>query len=93
MSRKSKPRVHGQRARFAWPILGVGVILVAAAVFLLTRPGDDGGTPQIVVDTQKIDLGYVKFGEMRSFEIAVTNAGDGVLRFKQKPYIEILEGC
>jgi mannose-1-phosphate guanylyltransferase len=47
----------------------------------------------IAVDRQTIDYGYVKFGETRAFEFAVTNAGDGVLRFKEKPYIEILEGC
>jgi hypothetical protein len=41
------------------------VILVAAAVLLLTRQGGDGGTPQIVVDQQQIDYGYVKFGETR----------------------------
>jgi hypothetical protein len=69
------------------------VILVVAAVLLLTRQGDDGGTPQIVVDQQQIDYGYVKFGETRAFEISVTNTGAGALRFKEKPYIEILEGC
>jgi hypothetical protein len=70
------------------------MILVVAAVLLLTRQGgESGGTPQIVVDQQQIDYGYVKFGETRAFEIAVTNAGDGALRFKEKPHIEILEGC
>jgi hypothetical protein len=69
------------------------VLLVVAAVLLLSRRGDGGGTAQIIVDQQKIDYGYVKFGETRAFEISVTNAGDGALRFKKKPYIEILEGC
>jgi hypothetical protein len=69
------------------------VILVVAAILLLTRQGDDGGTPQIVVDQQQIDYGYVKFGETRAFEISVTNKGTGALRFKERPYIEILEGC
>ena len=95
MSRRNKPRAHGHGANVAWPIIVFGVILIAAAVFLLTRPGSvsESGTPQIVVDQQMIDYGYVKFGETRAFEFTVTNAGDGALRFKEKPYIEILEGC
>ncbi|MFH1185405.1 MAG: hypothetical protein V1755_10260 [Chloroflexota bacterium] len=95
MSRRNKPRTHGQGANRVWPIIVFGVILVAAAVFLLTRPGggSDSGTPQIVVDQQMIDYGYVKFGETRAFEFTVTNAGGGALRFREKPYIEILEGC
>jgi hypothetical protein len=77
------------------PIIIVGGILVVVAAFLVLRPagGSEGGTPQIVVDQQRIDYGYVKFGETRSFKVAVTNAGDGVLRFEKKPYIEVLEGC
>ena len=93
MSRRNKPRQHEGRAIVAWPFIAFGVLLLAAAIFLLTQPADEGGTPRIVVDRQTIDYGYVKFGETRAFEFAVTNAGDGVLRFKEKPYIEILEGC
>lgn len=93
MGRRQKPRRTAGRKAFTWPIIVFGVILVVAAVLLLTRQGDDGGTPQIVVDQQQIDYGYVKFGETRAFEISVTNAGDGALRFEKKPYIEILEGC
>jgi hypothetical protein len=72
-------------------------VLLIAAAFLLARRGDGGaearGTPQIAVDQQKIDYGYVPFGNNKQFTIKVTNTGDGDLRFKQKPYIEILEGC
>lgn len=93
MSRRNKPRTHGGRTRFVWPLIAFGLILIAAAIFLLTRPGDAGGSPRIVVDQQRIDYGYVKFGETRAFEIKVTNAGTGTLRFKEKPHIEILEGC
>jgi hypothetical protein len=93
MSQRNRPRQHERRAKVAWPFIAFGVLLLAAAVFLLTRPGDEGGTPRIAVDRQTIDYGYVKFGETRAFEFDVTNAGDGVLRFKEKPYIEILEGC
>ena len=96
MSRKH--RRHAQRGRLVWPIMiGGGVLLLAAAFLFASRGGggggSDSGTPQIAVDQQKIDYGYVKFGETRAFKIAVTNTGDGALRFKQKPYIEVLEGC
>jgi hypothetical protein len=54
---------------------------------------DGGGTPSIAVDQQKIEYGDVKFGVEKSFAIRVTNTGDGTLRFKEAPYIEVLEGC
>ncbi len=58
------------------------------------RQANAGATPmRITVDQQKIDYGFVKFGTNKTFRIKVTNAGDGVLRFKEKPYIEVLEGC
>ena len=93
MGRRQKPRSTGRRAALTWPIIIFGVILVAAAVLLLTRQDGGGGTPQLVVDQQQIDYGYVKFGETRAFEISLTNTGTGALRFKERPYIEILEGC
>ncbi len=95
MSRRNKPRLHGTPRNLAWPIIAFGVILVAGAALLLTRPagGSAGGTPRIAVDQQRVDYGYVKLGETRTINIAVTNTGDGTLRFKEQPYIEVLEGC
>ena len=58
-----------------------------------SRRWDGGGTPSIAVDQQKIDYGDVKFGVEKTFAIKVTNTGDGTLRFKEEPYIEVLEGC
>ena len=51
------------------------------------------GAPQVAVEPQQIDYGYVKFGNNETFKIKVSNTGGGVLRFKEKPYIEVLEGC
>jgi hypothetical protein len=93
MSHRNKPRSQHPRAAFPWPIVALGVILLGAAAFLLTRPGESGGTPRLAVEPQSIDYGYVKYGESRAFDIKVTNTGDGVLRFGEKPYIEVLEGC
>ena len=87
-------RHRRQRKSFPWVLIALGAVLVIAAIVLVANRGEkDSGTPKLVVDQELIDYGYVKFGETRAFEIAVTNSGDGVLRFKEKPYIEILEGC
>jgi hypothetical protein len=92
MSKKHKRQK--QRKSFPWSIVAIGgVLLLIAAFFLANRGGDGGGTPSIAVDQQKIDYGDVKFGVNKTFAIKVTNTGDGTLRFKEEPYIEILEGC
>ena len=86
----------GRSNRLPWPIILAvgGVVLVVAAFFLAMRGGaGEGGTPKVAADPQKIDYGYVPFGNNKSFTIKVTNTGDGVLRFKDQPYIEVLEGC
>ena len=93
MARKNQ-KYRKQRKKIPWLFvaLGGGLLLVAAILFA-NRSGDGGGTPSISVDQQKIDYGYVKFGENRQFTLKVSNTGDGTLRFKEKPYIEVLEGC
>ncbi len=102
MSRKHR-QAQRPRSSVAWPIIAFGAILIVGAALLLTRHGDaataaeggpaGGGTPRIVIDQPKIDYGYVKFGETRTFKLAITNDGDAPLRFNSKPYIEVLEGC
>ena len=90
----SKKKYRKQRNNFPWPLVALGgVLLLLAAFFLARQGGNGGGTPAVAVDQQKIDYGYVKFGETRSFAIKVTNTGDGTLRFRENPYIEVVEGC
>jgi hypothetical protein len=90
-----KRRKQKQKKNFPWlPVALGGILLVIAAFFFASRGGDTGGgTPSIQVDQQKIDFGDVKFGVNKTFAIKVTNAGDGTLRFKEKPYLEVLKGC
>ena len=90
---KKNQRYRKQHKNFPWLLvaLGGGLLLIAAVLF--ARGGGGGGTPAIKVDQDRIDYGLVKFGENRQFTIQVTNTGDGTLRFKEKPYIEVLEGC
>jgi len=92
MSKKHKRQK--QKQKFPWAIAAIGSVLLLLAAFLFARQnGDGGGTPSIAVDQQKIDYGDVKFGVNKTFAIKVTNTGDGTLRFKEDPYIEVLEGC
>ena len=92
MSKKHKRQK--QRKGFPWTLVVFGGILLLVAAFFFANQGSDGGgTPSIAVDQQKIDYGDVKFGVNKTFAIKVTNTGDGTLRFKEEPYIEVLEGC
>lgn len=93
MSKTGKKFRRQKKQRFPWLLLALGGILVAAAAFLFARQGDGGGTPSIAVDQQKIDYGDVKFNVEKTFAVKVTNTGDGTLRFKEEPYVEVLEGC
>ena len=71
-----------------------GLVLIFAAVFLDQKSQDTGGgTPVMAVDQKVIDYGDVKFNVEKTFTIRVTNNGDGTLRFEEKPYIQVLEGC
>lgn len=92
-------RKRRQQQKMSTPLIalliGGALLVIAAAVFFVfgSGTGDGGGTPKLVVDQDKIDYGYVKFGNNKTFTIKVTNTGDGVLRFKEKPVVEVLEGC
>ena len=92
---KKKLKRQKYRKTFPWPLLVFGgVLLIVAAVLFANRSGSDGGrTASIAVDQQKIDYGDVNFGVNKTFAIKVTNTGDGTLRFKEEPYIEVVEGC
>ena len=95
MAKKNqKYRKQKQRQNFPWLLVAAGGALVLfAAIFFANRSADNGATPSISVDKQKIDIGTQKFGTNQTFAVKVTNTGDGTLRFTEKPYIEVVEGC
>ena len=92
MTKKHKRQKQRNTFPLPFTILG-GILLIVAAFFFANQGGDGSGTPSIAVDQQKIDYGDVKFNVEKTFAIKVTNTGDGILRFKEEPYIEVLEGC
>jgi hypothetical protein len=96
MTKKNqKYRKQKQKKNFPWlfVVFGGGLLLLAAVLFANRSGGDGSGTPSIAVDQRKIDYGDVKFGVNKTFAIKVTNTGSGTLRFKEDPYIEVVEGC
>lgn len=95
MSKKYKNRRKSQK-RIISPLIllsGGGLLLIAAALFIAFGNGDGGGTPALAVDQEVIEYGDVKFETDLTFAIKVTNTGDGTLRFREEPYIEVREGC
>jgi hypothetical protein len=89
-------RKRKQQKKLPTPLIALvisGALLIAVAIFFALGGSDGGGTPKLVVDQETIDYGDVKFNVEKTFAIKVTNTGDGVLRFKEKPYIQVLEGC
>jgi hypothetical protein len=50
-------------------------------------------SPALQVDQEKLDFGDVKLGQTVEAKFVVSNVGDQPLRFTQKPYVEVVEGC
>lgn len=70
-----------------------GVLLLSAAIFLAIRGEPETGTPAISVSQDVFDFGVVKFDTLLTVQVMVTNNGDGTLRFKEEPFLRVLEGC
>ncbi len=94
---RQKDKPQSRKQGFPWgKLLVVAIAAIAATYYLANRrtlAPHGSGPPQIAVDHQKIDYGYVHFGTEKSFDLQVTNVGGAPLRFAEAPYIKVLAGC
>ncbi|MEK7439490.1 MAG: hypothetical protein AABZ78_01715 [Chloroflexota bacterium] len=77
-----------------------GVVLIGVIVFAIfgNAPApkaaiEVNGAPRLKVDKEKVELGDRKLGTEVDVSLQVTNIGDQPLRFAEKPYVEVVEGC
>ena len=73
------------------------VVLIASAVFLLTRGKpympEVTGRPSGVVNQDYFDYGDVKGGTWIETTFKIKNVGDQPLNVLNEPYVELIEGC
>jgi hypothetical protein len=83
-------------------IVLAGIVLVAGTLFAVWKSGQPtgaqvpievSGSPSLKVDQDKVDLGDVPLGQTVSVSFQLENVGDKTLRFSDKPYVEVVEGC
>ena len=77
-----------------------GVVLIGVIVFAIfgNAPApkaaiEVNGASRLKVDKEKVELGDRKLGTEVDVSLQVTNIGDQPLRFADKPYVEVVEGC
>lgn len=86
-----------------WAVLLImgGLLLLGVAAYFVWGNGaanppaavEVKGSPRLKVDQDKIDMGDIKLGQTVEARFKLTNVGDQPLKFGEKPYIEIVEGC
>jgi hypothetical protein len=100
-SRRLLARKH-RRAQRTWLLLALGGVFLIGAAFFLMRGNQNSqpltaievhGAPSLKADQEQIDLGDVPLGQTVQVSFRLTNVGDQPLRFSEKPYIEVVEGC
>ena len=91
-----------RRAQRTWLFLGLGGAFLVGLAFLVLRGGQNSqplaaievhGAPSLKADLEQVNLGEVKLGQTVQVSFRLTNVGDQPLRFSEKPYIEVVEGC
>jgi hypothetical protein len=101
---KRKRKNRGLRYILTTPLLLTlgGLALIAATLFVVWKsnqpsnpqvPIEVDGAPALKVDQEKIDFGDVPLNQTVTATFQLTNVGDETLRFSDKPYIEVVEGC
>jgi hypothetical protein len=76
---------------------GILVLLIASLLVFNNKPAkytpEVSGSPSLQVDEELVDLGDVQLGKTVQTAFKISNVGDQELRFTQKPYVEVKEGC
>ncbi len=103
MPKPSKKVVIQKKKRapiWLWAMIVAGVALIAFVVIDTASRNSTpppaprvAGAPALQVDKEKVDFGDVALGQSVEAKFEVTNVGDQPLRFTQKPYVEVIEGC
>ena len=103
MSKPSKKIVVQKKQKapiWLWAIIAAGVALIAFVVIDTASRNSTPppaplvtGGPALQVDKEKVDFGDVPLGQTVETKFEVANVGDQPLRFTQKPYVEVVEGC
>jgi hypothetical protein len=100
-SRHNLARKRRQTQRI-WLFLVLGGVFLIGATFIILRGNQDPqilaaievkGAPGLKVDKDQVDLGNVQLGQTVKVSFQVTNVGDQPLRFSDRPYVEVVEGC
>ncbi|TDA65955.1 MAG: hypothetical protein D9V45_03150 [Chloroflexi bacterium] len=100
---RNKTKFKPKKVKKSFPIwlivTGIGLVLVAIWALVSSGGPDKAeievtGAPKLKVEQDYYDYGDLKLGgaSVRTV-VKVTNVGDQPLRFKEAPYIEVLEGC
>lgn len=99
-SKKVVPQKKQTVPIWLWLIVAAGVALIAFVVIdTVSRNSTPPpaplvtGAPALQVDKEKVDFGNVTLGQTVEVKFEVANVGDQPLRFKEKPYVEVIEGC
>ncbi len=98
---KSKPAPSRTRQRGLGAttllLLG-GIVLISAAIvgfvwFALAPNRNANGTPQLQVNTERLDLGKQIFNKTVRASFTVKNVGTGTLTLNVPRSVTLLEGC
>ena len=99
---KNQPPVRSRSRLFISVGLAIaGIILFGFALWSILQDANPNikaesqvkGSPSLMVDQEKIDLGNVPLGQWVTVKFKVTNVGDQPLSFTQKPYVQVAAGC
>lgn len=100
MSNKSRGNArHSDNRRSFPPLLligGIALVLIAVAAMVwvgLAPKSGSGGTPQLQVSSERLDLGKQLFNQNVRASFEIKNTGTGTLTLQVPRVATALEGC